>query len=574
MKTNKLFKTILFVLCMIGGANAAWADDAADFSALSTAISGASSNVTINLTGTTYQGTLTLPDNSVTITIQGTGSQVLNVKFEGTASSANTPSILFKDVIIKPNNNYLFDLANCGDISQLAFTNCEITNDATSRRGIMQNGSSSKTISSVSFNNCKIHDIGNGWNFMYPIHVVVDVSCTNSTLYNYNGESFFYARTETTSAISFTFTNNTVYKWGKGDGIRGICNISGPGEKKFTNTENSFTFKDNIFWDFYNSGSEGTNKENICLIVSKKNKGTCNIKNNVIYNYKSDFVWATSEGDFAITINKEDNITSLSTLSSIFYDASVATNYNFGVLTSNATLKTASSTDGLLCGDPEWKVWDLNESTNYTPTAESNTKVRLTRTISASKWNTICLPFSMDNTTLKATYGDDVKIANFTGYNSATKELQFTKMADGTDAITANTPCLIKVSSAVVSEEKVISGVTIATGTPTVTFSPAVFTGVYASTTMTAGDYFISGGKLYKATAASQDVKPFRAYFTGVPSEARLAIDEGFGEVTRIDLPGADKQTTDGSYYNLQGQRIQQPTKGLYIVNGRKVIVK
>ena len=30
----------------------------------------------------------------------------------------------------------------------------------------------------------------------------------------------------------------------------------------------------------------------------------------------------------------------------------------------------------------------------------------------------------------------------------------------------------------------------------------------------------------------------------------------------------------DGKCYNLQGQRVEQPTKGLYIVNGKKVIVK
>ena len=29
-----------------------------------------------------------------------------------------------------------------------------------------------------------------------------------------------------------------------------------------------------------------------------------------------------------------------------------------------------------------------------------------------------------------------------------------------------------------------------------------------------------------------------------------------------------------GGYYNLSGQRVDQPQKGLYIVNGKKVIVK
>ena len=34
------------------------------------------------------------------------------------------------------------------------------------------------------------------------------------------------------------------------------------------------------------------------------------------------------------------------------------------------------------------------------------------------------------------------------------------------------------------------------------------------------------------------------------------------------------KGQTDGIYYNLAGQRVAQPTKGLYIVNGKKVVIK
>lgn len=30
----------------------------------------------------------------------------------------------------------------------------------------------------------------------------------------------------------------------------------------------------------------------------------------------------------------------------------------------------------------------------------------------------------------------------------------------------------------------------------------------------------------------------------------------------------------EGGGYNLAGQRVAQPTKGLYIVNGRKVVMK
>ena len=51
------------------------------------------------------------------------------------------------------------------------------------------------------------------------------------------------------------------------------------------------------------------------------------------------------------------------------------------------------------------------------------------------------------------------------------------------------------------------------------------------------------------------------------------------------DFLGFDDDTTgiesveqstkaDNLYFNLAGQRVVQPTKGLYIVNGKKVIIK
>ena len=54
--------------------------------------------------------------------------------------------------------------------------------------------------------------------------------------------------------------------------------------------------------------------------------------------------------------------------------------------------------------------------------------------------------------------------------------------------------------------------------------------------------------------------------------EARsLDIDEG--GTTAIDVI-SKKQDVSGEYYDLQGRRVAQPKKGLYIVNGKKVIIK
>ncbi len=48
----------------------------------------------------------------------------------------------------------------------------------------------------------------------------------------------------------------------------------------------------------------------------------------------------------------------------------------------------------------------------------------------------------------------------------------------------------------------------------------------------------------------------------------------GFGDdTTGINEVAADK-TFNGEFFNLAGQRVAQPTKGLYIVNGKKIVIK
>ena len=51
-----------------------------------------------------------------------------------------------------------------------------------------------------------------------------------------------------------------------------------------------------------------------------------------------------------------------------------------------------------------------------------------------------------------------------------------------------------------------------------------------------------------------------------------LSTDEG--ETTGVNEVRGQKKETRGEFYNLNGQRVAQPTKGLYIVNGKKVVVR
>ena len=86
--------------------------------------------------------------------------------------------------------------------------------------------------------------------------------------------------------------------------------------------------------------------------------------------------------------------------------------------------------------------------------------------------------------------------------------------------------------------------------------------------------YILQGGLFHLVTAAST-VPAGKAYLkaTDVPAEARsLGFLFGDDEATSINGVSSDRQ--NGEFYNLQGQRVDTPKKGLYIVNGTKVIIK
>ena len=58
------------------------------------------------------------------------------------------------------------------------------------------------------------------------------------------------------------------------------------------------------------------------------------------------------------------------------------------------------------------------------------------------------------------------------------------------------------------------------------------------------------------------------------PAGARDYLEFSFDETTALTLVNSEKRTVNSDIYNLAGQRVANPTKGLYIVNGRKVVVK
>ena len=74
--------------------------------------------------------------------------------------------------------------------------------------------------------------------------------------------------------------------------------------------------------------------------------------------------------------------------------------------------------------------------------------------------------------------------------------------------------------------------------------------------------------------AGGMTVATNKAYIQTSISSARIAIDFDEMDVTGISEIETMRNVGNETFYNLNGQKVQNPTKGLYIVNGKKVIIK
>ena len=228
----------------------------------------------------------------------------------------------------------------------------------------------------------------------------------------------------------------------------------------------------------------------------------------------------------------------------------------------------------------------LDENATEAPEDAEDVNVTLKRTIKADTWSTICLPFAATDEQVKAAFGDDVELAEFTGWSSEESEeedvanilVTFEKV----DAIEANVPLLIKVSSDVESAD--FEGVTIeADEEPykrigTKKAERGTFYGTYTAGVVPEENVFLNGGKFWYSTGASK-IKGFRGYFEFADvldayyEEAEVKVNILFNnEATGINSLTPALSEGEGAIYNLAGQRMSKAQHGINIVNGKKVI--
>jgi len=259
-------------------------------------------------------------------------------------------------------------------------------------------------------------------------------------------------------------------------------------------------------------------------------------------------------------------------------------------LTLKNTLFEYNSSDKDYADDVTFKVNVVNflvldETSTVAPVAATGVNVKVKRTINANEWSTICLPFAMSEEQVKAAFGNDVELKDFSSWSSEKNtddeivsiNVGFTSVS----AIEANHPYVIKVSTAI--SEFTVDGVDIDPADAEVVVgkgkTKGTFYGNYvAGTEVPEENLFISGNKFYYSTG-STTIKAFRGYFElkdvldSYYDEAPSRVVFDFGDVTGIQKISAQGQN-DGIYYDLSGRRVEKPSKGVFIVNGKKVIIK
>jgi len=210
----------------------------------------------------------------------------------------------------------------------------------------------------------------------------------------------------------------------------------------------------------------------------------------------------------------------------------------------------------------------LDETVDYTPeTVYAN--VTLKRTIKAGL-NTVVLPFDLDATQTAAVFGDGAQVYTYREEADGEHSTVYFDKKDEA-VIVANQPVLVKATAA--ATDKVIEGVvTSAADVQNVSGTNFDSVGTYVTVaSLSDGDYFFNADKLYRSNGVNNEMKGFRAYLKAkTGGEVKLVVD---GLETGIEAIN-DGAVTDETIYTIAGQRVSKAQHGLYIVNGKKVMIK
>ncbi|WP_297249353.1 hypothetical protein [uncultured Prevotella sp.] len=251
-------------------------------------------------------------------------------------------------------------------------------------------------------------------------------------------------------------------------------------------------------------------------------------------------------------------------------------------MTANENAKYVSKIELTPLAAPEMETVTLDETANNDDVVKNNAgktvNVTLKRTISDKYLNPFCVPFDMTADQITAVFGEGCVVSAFTSVTG--KVMNFEKVA----TITAGQPYVVQATKA--STEISLDNVEMKSepGSNVVKESSELsmsFNGIVSPYTFKKNDgtelFLDKNGNLrYPSTLPSQ-MKGMRAYFEvldGTGNEAKVNIGGGLSSIDKL----MNGEAMTGKVYNLNGQYVGNTldglAKGLYIMNGKKYVVK
>ena len=205
-------------------------------------------------------------------------------------------------------------------------------------------------------------------------------------------------------------------------------------------------------------------------------------------------------------------------------------------------------------------------------------------------WNTLCLPFNVDNFTGTPLEGATVKTLASTDFSGGTLTMNF---SDDVTSIEAGKPYIVKWANGTDIVDPVFNGVIISNVTANAETNYADFVGTYSPDSIYTDEktnlYLGADNMLYYPTDENFKVNAFRGYFqlkgltAGVPTNSNQAsisafkLNFGDGEPTAInEIENGNPSNGKSAWYSLDGRRLSgKPScAGIYINNGKKVAIK
>lgn len=192
-------------------------------------------------------------------------------------------------------------------------------------------------------------------------------------------------------------------------------------------------------------------------------------------------------------------------------------------------------------------------------------------------WNTIILPFGWSEYKTNL-FGEGMSFYALKSYSDNILTFSIPNYS----IISANTPYIVYAPNATGTQSNITVNnkyVSLASHATTPEGSSVTFQGTYAPIAkgnMPSGSYGITNAGQIVNAGPYSSIKGYRAYLTGLPSGASariMILDDDSNTPTDIGLfKMAVPEAKD--VYTLSGQRVQKARKGIYVINGKKIIIK